>query len=227
MVSRLRLRHALPVAETLDHCGFAALDVFGGSTFEASLRFLAEDPFERLRAIRAAAPITPFLAVIGGQSLVGHRQVPDDLVDAFIETSAAAGVDIFRCYDPLNDVRNLERCAIAIAAHREAGGGRHRLQRGARPRPRRPRRRGPQARRRRLPDHLPARSARRARRGSSREGGQGDSRGRGCPGGGVDLRADRAWPRWRATRPRSPARTAPTARSRRSPAVRRCPAPRR
>ncbi|HEV3274425.1 MAG TPA: pyruvate carboxylase subunit B [Candidatus Dormibacteraeota bacterium] len=116
MVSRLRLRHALPVAETLDHCGFAALDVFGGSTFEASLRFLAEDPFERLRAIRAAAPITPLLALIGGQSLVGHRQVPDDLVDAFIDTSAAAGVDIFRCYDPLNDVRNLERCATAIAA---------------------------------------------------------------------------------------------------------------
>jgi pyruvate carboxylase subunit B len=116
LVSRLRLRHALPVAETLDHCGFAALDVFGGSTFEASLRFLAEDPFARLRAIRAAAPITPLLAMIGGQSLVGHRQVPDDVVDAFIETSAAAGVDIFRCYDPLNDVRNLERCATAIAA---------------------------------------------------------------------------------------------------------------
>ena len=116
LVSRLRLRHALPVAETLDHCGFAALDVFGGSTFEASLRFLAEDPFARLRAIRAAAPITPLLAMVGGQSLVGHRQVPDDLVDAFIETAAAAGVDIFRCYDPLNDVRNLERCAIAIAA---------------------------------------------------------------------------------------------------------------
>src|ERR1700692_2309891 len=115
MVSRLRLPHALPVPETLDHCGFAAIDVFGGSTFEASLRFLAEDPFERLRAIRAAAPITPFLALIAGQSLVGHRQVPDDLVDAFIETSAAAGVDIFRCYDPLNDVRNLERCATAIA----------------------------------------------------------------------------------------------------------------
>jgi pyruvate carboxylase subunit B len=115
LVSRLRLRHALPVAETLDHCGFAALDVFGGSTFEASLRFLAEDPFERLRAIRAAAPITPLLAMIGGQSLVGHRQFPDDLVDAFIETAAAAGVDIFRCYDALNDVRNLERCATAVA----------------------------------------------------------------------------------------------------------------
>jgi pyruvate carboxylase subunit B len=116
LVSRLRLRHALPVAETLDHCGFAALDVFGGSTFEASLRFLAEDPFERLRAIRAAAPITPLLAMIGGQSLVGHRQFPDDLVDAFIETAAAAGVDIFRCYDALNDVRNLERCAAAVAS---------------------------------------------------------------------------------------------------------------
>ena len=115
LVSRLRLRHALPVAETLDHCGFAALDVFGGSTFEASLRFLAEDPFARLRAIRAAAPITPLLAMIGGQSLVGHRQFPDDLVDAFIETAAEAGVDIFRCYDPLNDVRNLERCATAVA----------------------------------------------------------------------------------------------------------------
>ncbi len=123
LVSRLRLRHALPVAETLDHCGFAALDVFGGSTFEASLRFLAEDPFERLRAIRAAAPITPLLAMIGGQSLVGHRQVPDDLVDAFIETSAAAGVDIFRCYDPLNDVRNLERCAKAVRRTRKQAEG--------------------------------------------------------------------------------------------------------
>ena len=123
LVSRLRLRHAIPVAETLDHCGFAALDVFGGSTFEASLRFLAEDPFERLRAIRSAAPITPLLAMIGGQSLVGHRQVPDDLVDAFIDTAAAAGVDIFRCYDPLNDVRNLERCAKAVRRTRKQAEG--------------------------------------------------------------------------------------------------------
>ena len=116
LVSRLRLHHALPVAERLDACGFAALDVFGGSTFEASLRFLAEDPFERLRAVRAAAPITPLLAVIGGQALVGHRHVPDDVVDAFIAVAAGAGIDIFRCYDPLNDVRNLTRCATAIAS---------------------------------------------------------------------------------------------------------------
>ena len=123
LVSRLRQRHAVAVAEPLDHCGFAALDVFGGSTFEASLRFLAEDPFERLRALRAAAPITPLVGLLAGQALVGHRHQPDDVVDTFIRAAAAAGVDIFRCYDPLNDVRNLTRCAAAIAsAGRQAEG---------------------------------------------------------------------------------------------------------
>jgi len=116
LVSRLRVRHAIPVAERLDGCGFAALDVFGGSTFEASLRFLAEDPFERLRAIRAAAPITPLMAVIGGQALVGHRHVPDDVVHAFIAAASTGGIDIFRCYDPLNDVRNLTACLAAVRA---------------------------------------------------------------------------------------------------------------
>lgn len=116
LVSRLRERHAVAVAEPLDHCGFAALDVFGGATFEASLRFLAEDPFARLVAIRAAAPITPLVALLAGQALVGHRHQPDDVVDEFVAVAARAGVDIFRCYDPLNDVRNLTRCAAAIAA---------------------------------------------------------------------------------------------------------------
>lgn len=115
LVSRLRQRHAVAVVQTLDHCGFAALDVFGGSTFEAGLRFLAEDPFERLRAVGAAAPITPLVGLIAGQALVGHRHQPDDVVDAFIAASASAGIDIFRCYDPLNDVRNLTRCASAVA----------------------------------------------------------------------------------------------------------------
>ena len=123
LVSRLRQRHAVAVAEPLDHCGFAALDVFGGSTVEASLRFLAEDPFERLRAVRAAAPITPLVGLLAGQALVAHRHQPDDLVDAFIGAAARAGIDIFRCYDPLNDVRNLGRCASAIAtAGRQAEG---------------------------------------------------------------------------------------------------------
>jgi pyruvate carboxylase subunit B len=116
LVSRLRQRHAVTVAEPLDHCGFAALDVFGGATFEASLRFLAEEPFARLAAISSAAPITPLAALLAGQALVGHRHQPDDVVDEFVRVAARSGVDIFRCYDPLNDVRNLTRCAAAVAA---------------------------------------------------------------------------------------------------------------
>lgn len=119
LLSRLRSRHIVPVARLLDRCGFAALDVFGGTTFEASLRFLAENPFDRLRAIREAAPSTPLLATIQGRALVGHRRVAGDVIDAFIRVTAAAGVDIFRCYDPLNDVRNLERCLQAV---RDVGG---------------------------------------------------------------------------------------------------------
>jgi pyruvate carboxylase subunit B len=124
LLSRLRRRHILPVAELLDRCGFAALDVFGGATFEACLRFLAEDPFERLRAIRQAAPDTPLLGLIRGQALVGHRQVADDVVDAFVAQAAEAGVDVFRCYDSLNDPRNLERCVVAVhRADRRAEAG--------------------------------------------------------------------------------------------------------
>ncbi|MGH7723427.1 MAG: hypothetical protein ACRENL_11465, partial [Candidatus Dormibacteria bacterium] len=118
LLSRLRRRHAVPVARALDGCGFAALDVFGGSTFEASLRFLGEDPFATLREIREAAPSTTLVASIGGQALTGHRQVSDDVVDAFIEVAAAAGIDRFRIHDPLNDVRNLRR---AMEAARSAG----------------------------------------------------------------------------------------------------------
>jgi len=124
LLSRLRLRHILPVVELLDRCGFAALDVFGGAPYEACLRFLAEDPFERLRAIRQAAPETPLLGLIRGQALVGHRQVADDVVDAFVKEAAEAGVDVFRCYDSLNDPRNLERCVVAVhKADRRAEGG--------------------------------------------------------------------------------------------------------
>jgi pyruvate carboxylase subunit B len=123
LLSRLRRRHLIPVAALLDRCGFASLDVFGGATFEACLRFLAEDPFERLRALKQAAPSTPLLALVRGQALVGHRQMADDVVDAFVRTSAEAGIDIFRCYDSLNDPRNLERIVSAVhAAGRRAEG---------------------------------------------------------------------------------------------------------
>src|SRR5207245_2371901 len=105
-------------------CGFLALDVFGGATYEACLRFLAEDPFERLRAVKEAAPTTPLLGLIRGQALVGHRQVADDVVDAFVAAAAEAGIDVFRCYDSLNDPRNLERGVVAVhKAGRQAEGG--------------------------------------------------------------------------------------------------------
>ncbi len=118
MLSRLRQRHAVRAAELLDACGFSALEVFGGATFEAQLRFLGEDPFERLRALAAAAPRTPLMATLSGQMLVGHRHLPDDVVDAFIRLAAEAGIGIFRLLDPLNDVANL---ATAIRAAKAAG----------------------------------------------------------------------------------------------------------
>ncbi len=118
LLSRLRSRHAVPVARALDGCGFAALDVFGGSTYEAALRFLGEDPFEQLRAIREAAPSSTLVASLGGQALTGHRHVGDDVVDAFIRVAADAGIDRFRIHDPLNDVRNVRR---AMESARAAG----------------------------------------------------------------------------------------------------------
>jgi pyruvate carboxylase subunit B len=118
LLSRLRSRHAVPVARALDGCGFAALDIFGGTTFEASLRFLGEDPFDTLRAIREAAPSSTLVASLGGQALTGHRHVGDDVVDAFIRVAADAGIDRFRIHDPLNDVRNVRR---AIEAARAVG----------------------------------------------------------------------------------------------------------
>jgi pyruvate carboxylase subunit B len=123
LLSRLRRRHLVPVVALLDQCGFAALDIFGGATFEACLHFLGEDPFDRLRAIKVAAPRTPLMGLVRGQALVGHRQVADDVVDSFVRVSAEAGVDVFRCYDSLNDARNLERVLAAVhAASRQAEG---------------------------------------------------------------------------------------------------------
>ncbi|MHB8719706.1 MAG: pyruvate carboxylase subunit B [Candidatus Dormibacteria bacterium] len=118
LLSRLRQRHAVPVAASLDAIGFAALDVFGSTTFEASLRFLGEDPFGRLRAIREAAPRSTLVASIRGQALTGHRQVGDDVIDAFMAVAVDAGIDRFRIHDPLNDVRNVRH---PIAAARAAG----------------------------------------------------------------------------------------------------------
>jgi len=113
LLSRLRTRHILPLLEKLDRCGYAALDVFGGPTFEVSLTHLGEDPFERLSSIRASSR-TPLLGLIRGQALVGYRPLPDDAVDSFVALAAECGLDVFRCFDPLNDARNLAQVAEAV-----------------------------------------------------------------------------------------------------------------
>ncbi len=115
---RLKLQHVLPIAEILDRIGYASLDAWGGGTFAASIRLLQEDPWQRLRAQRAAITKTPLQMLIRGQTLVSPRHQPDDVVFAFIEEAVKAGIRIVRMFDPLNDLRNLE---MPIQAARRAG----------------------------------------------------------------------------------------------------------
>ncbi len=112
--SRLRTRHMVELAERLEGSGVAGLDVFGGATFGVALEYLGEDPFDRLRQVRAATTI-PLHGLLRGQALVGRSPVADDVVDRFVETLAESGLDVFRCFDPLNDVRNLAHVAAAVS----------------------------------------------------------------------------------------------------------------
>jgi len=115
---RLKLQHVLPIAKTLDDIGYHALDAWGGWTFAASVRGLKEDPWERLRALRAAIVKTPLQMLIRGQTLLGQTHQPDDVVRAFVEQAVEDGVRVVRMFDPLNDLRNLE---VPIEAARKAG----------------------------------------------------------------------------------------------------------
>jgi len=115
---RLKLQHVLPIAKTLDDIGYHALDVWGGWTFAASVRALKEDPWQRLRALRAAIIKTPLQMLIRGQTLIGQSHQPDDVVRAFIEQAVEDGIRVVRMFDPLNDLRNLE---VPIQAARKAG----------------------------------------------------------------------------------------------------------
>ena len=115
---RLKLQHALPIAKTLDDIGYHALDAWGGWTFAASVRALKEDPWQRLRALRAAIVKTPLQMLIRGQTLLGQAHQPDDVVRAFIEQAVEDGIRVVKMFDPLNDLRNLE---VPIEAARKAG----------------------------------------------------------------------------------------------------------
>ena len=109
LATRMRTEDMLPIAQRLDAVGFWSLEVWGGATFDTCLRFLKEDPWERLRTLREAMPNTKLQMLLRGQNLVGYRHYADDVLEKFIERSAANGIDVFRIFDALNDVRNLDR----------------------------------------------------------------------------------------------------------------------
>ncbi len=108
LATRMRTEDLLPAAEELDKIGFWSLEVWGGATFDACLRFLKEDPWERLDAFRKAAPNTRLQMLLRGQNLVGYRHYADDVMERFIVKSAEHGIDVFRIFDALNDIRNLK-----------------------------------------------------------------------------------------------------------------------
>ena len=108
LATRMRTEDLIPTAEQLDAVGLWSLEVWGGATFDACLRFLKEDPWERLKAFRQAAPNTRLQMLLRGQNLVGYRHYADDVLEQFIVKSAEHGIDVFRIFDALNDIRNLQ-----------------------------------------------------------------------------------------------------------------------
>ena len=114
--TRMRIDDMLPIASKLDQVGFWSLETWGGATFDACIRFLGEDPWERLRRLKAAMPNTPMQMLFRGQNILGYRHYADDVVKAFVERAAVNGMDVFRIFDAMNDVRNLETAVKATLA---------------------------------------------------------------------------------------------------------------
>jgi pyruvate/oxaloacetate carboxyltransferase len=108
IATRMRLEDILPIAEKLDKVGYHSIEMWGGATFDSCIRYLNEDPWERIRMIKKKMPHTMMQMVIRGQSLVGYHHYPDDVVVRFVEKAAENGIDIFRAFDALDDVRNLK-----------------------------------------------------------------------------------------------------------------------
>ena len=114
MATRMRIEDMLPVLDQLDEAGFASLECWGGATFDACIRFLDEDPWDRLRTLKKHLKKTPLQMLLRGQNILGYRHYADDVVEKFVEKSAENGIDIFRIFDALNDVRNLEASLNAV-----------------------------------------------------------------------------------------------------------------
>ncbi|WPL15507.1 Methylmalonyl-CoA carboxyltransferase 5S subunit [Thiorhodovibrio winogradskyi] len=120
LATRMRIDDMLPIAAKLDQVGFWSLESWGGATFDACIRYLGEDPWERLRRLKAAMPNTRQQMLLRAQNLLGYRHYADDVVDAFVERAVKNGIDVFRIFDAMNDIRNFQRpvkAALATSAH--------------------------------------------------------------------------------------------------------------
>ncbi|MDH3387540.1 MAG: sodium-extruding oxaloacetate decarboxylase subunit alpha [Gammaproteobacteria bacterium] len=120
LATRVRIEDMLPIAEKLDKVGFWSLETWGGATFDACIRYLGEDPWERLRKLKAAMPNTPMQMLLRGQNALGYRHYADDVIEKFVERCAENGMDVFRIFDAMNDMRNIEtaiKATIAVGKH--------------------------------------------------------------------------------------------------------------
>lgn len=123
LATRMSTDEMLPIAEKLDSVGYYSLEAWGGATFDACMRFLDEDPWDRLRKLKKALKKTPIQMLLRGQNILGYKHYPDDIVEEFVTKSVENGVDIIRIFDALNDVRNLEtsiKTAKKVGAHAQA-----------------------------------------------------------------------------------------------------------
>ncbi|HUH43534.1 MAG TPA: pyruvate carboxylase subunit B, partial [Treponemataceae bacterium] len=111
--TRMTTEDMLPILPKLDKIGYESLEAWGGATFDSCIRFLNEDPWQRLRSMKEKLPNTPIMMLLRGQNLLGYRHYADDVVDKFVEAAAKNGVGVFRIFDALNDPRNLKRAADA------------------------------------------------------------------------------------------------------------------
>jgi len=118
LATRMRTRDMLPIAEEMDKVGYFSLESWGGATFDTCIRYLNEDPWERLRELKEHVTKTPLQMLLRGQNLVGYKHYPDDIVRRFVEKSYENGVDVFRIFDALNDIRNME---LSIKVAKEQG----------------------------------------------------------------------------------------------------------
>ena len=115
--TRMRIDDMLPIAEKLDQVGYWSLESWGGATFDSCIRFLGEDPWDRIREFKKAMPNTKQQMLLRGQNLLGYRHYADDVVNKFVERAATNGVDVFRVFDAMNDPRNLETAIKAVKAN--------------------------------------------------------------------------------------------------------------